>query len=229
MDGAVTELTQSPAETGGDQGAQSIFLLQLREGMSIGCMVTLRGDRSSILRPAGERGAARDAPFAAFRPSRFDGRGNYTLGQGPVAFPEIDYNKVEKTKGMNISITTTARTTPRGSRCCGTWDAVPALGRLAKGNVRVATTAKIAKDAEETEIQDRHGTVLALRAAAGILRQFHFAGICFRQLALSGEVPGVIRRAGRESDDHGPHADMLPAFATRSRRGHPEVDVPASG
>src|SRR5437660_8493993 len=84
--------------------------------MSIGCMVTLRGDRmyeffDRLVNVALPR--VRD--FRGVSTKSFDGRGNYTLGiKEQLIFPEVDYAKVEKTKGMNISITTTARTDVEG-------------------------------------------------------------------------------------------------------------------
>jgi large subunit ribosomal protein L5 len=117
MDGAVTELGQiagqKPVVT---KARKSIAAFKLREGMSIGCMVTLRGDRmyeffDRLVNVALPR--VRD--FRGVSSKSFDGRGNYTLGiKEQLIFPEIDYAKVEKTKGMNISITTSARTDAEG-------------------------------------------------------------------------------------------------------------------
>jgi large subunit ribosomal protein L5 len=117
MDGAVNELTaiagQKPIVT---KATKSIAQFKLREGQSIGCMVTLRGDRmyeffDRLVNVALPR--VRD--FRGISSKSFDGRGNYTLGiKDQLIFPEIDYAKVEKTKGMNISITTTARTDAEG-------------------------------------------------------------------------------------------------------------------
>jgi large subunit ribosomal protein L5 len=117
MDGAVNELGaitgQKPVVT---KATKSISAFKLREGMAIGCMVTLRGDRmyeffDRLVNVALPR--VRD--FRGVSTKSFDGRGNYTLGvKDQLIFPEIDYSKVEKTKGMNISITTTARTDAEG-------------------------------------------------------------------------------------------------------------------
>jgi large subunit ribosomal protein L5 len=117
MDGAIGELGQiagqKPVIT---KARKSIAAFKLREGMSIGCMVTLRGDRmyeffDRLVNVALPR--VRD--FRGVSTKSFDGRGNYTLGiRDQLIFPEIDYAKVEKTKGMNISITTTARTDQEG-------------------------------------------------------------------------------------------------------------------
>lgn len=113
MDGAVNELAliagQKPVVT---KARTSIAAFKLREGMSIGCMVTLRGDRmyeffDRLVNVALPR--VRD--FRGVSTKSLDGRGNYTLGiRDQLIFPEIDYAKVEKTKGMNVSITTTAKT-----------------------------------------------------------------------------------------------------------------------
>jgi large subunit ribosomal protein L5 len=117
MDGAATELGQiagqKPVVT---KARKSIAAFKLREGMAIGCMVTLRGDRmyeffDRLVNVALPR--VRD--FRGVSTKSFDGRGNYTLGlKEQLIFPEIDYAKVEKTKGMNISITTSARTDAEG-------------------------------------------------------------------------------------------------------------------
>jgi large subunit ribosomal protein L5 len=117
MDGAVNELGQiagqKPVVT---KATKSIAAFKLREGMAIGCMVTLRGEHmyeffDRLVNVALPR--VRD--FRGVSSKSFDGRGNYTLGvRDQLIFPEIDYSKVEKTKGMNISITTTARTDAEG-------------------------------------------------------------------------------------------------------------------
>ena len=117
MDGAVNELTaiagQKPIVT---KATKSIAQFKLREGQAIGCMVTLRGDRmyeffDRLVNVALPR--VRD--FRGISSKSFDGRGNYTLGvKDQLIFPEIDYAKVEKTKGMNISITTSALTDAEG-------------------------------------------------------------------------------------------------------------------
>ncbi len=117
MDGAVNELTQiagqKPVVT---KATKSIAQFKLREGQSIGCMVTLRGDRMyEFLDRLVNVALARVRDFRGVSSKSFDGRGNYTLGiKDQLIFPEIDYSKVEKTKGMNISITTSARTDAEG-------------------------------------------------------------------------------------------------------------------
>ena len=117
LDPAVHELSQvagqKPVVT---RAKKSIAAFKVRAGMPIGAMVTLRGDRMyeffdrlvNVVLP-------RVRDFRGVSTKSFDGRGNYTLGlRDQLIFPEIDYSKVEKTKGMNICITTTARTDAEG-------------------------------------------------------------------------------------------------------------------
>jgi large subunit ribosomal protein L5 len=117
MDGAVNELGQiagqKPVVT---KAKKSIAAFKLREGMSIGAMVTLRGDRMyEFLDRLMNVALPRVRDFRGVSSKSFDGRGNYTLGvRDQLIFPEIDYNKVEKAKGMNISITTSAKTDAEG-------------------------------------------------------------------------------------------------------------------
>src|SRR5919112_6261419 len=112
IDVAVQELAtiagQKPVIT---KAKKSIAAFKLREGMSIGVMVTLRGDRMyEFLDRLVTVALPRVRDFRGVSPKAFDGRGNYTLGiREQLIFPEIDFNKVDKTRGMNISIVTTAR------------------------------------------------------------------------------------------------------------------------
>jgi large subunit ribosomal protein L5 len=117
VDAAAGELAtiagQKPVIT---KAKKSIAAFKLREGMAIGTMVTLRGDRMyEFLDRLMNVALPRVRDFRGVSSKSFDGRGNYTLGiKDQLIFPEIDYNKVEKVKGMNISITTTARTDAEG-------------------------------------------------------------------------------------------------------------------
>ena len=112
LDTAIEELKtvvgQRPVIT---RARKSIASFKLRQGMPIGVMVTLRGERMyeffdrliSVALP-------RVRDFRGVSPKAFDGRGNYTIGiREQLIFPEIDFNKVDKVRGMNISIVTTAR------------------------------------------------------------------------------------------------------------------------
>jgi large subunit ribosomal protein L5 len=117
IDGAVNELTaiagQKPIIT---KARKSIAAFKLRENMPIGVAVTLRGERMyEFLDRLVNVSLPRVRDFRGVPSKSFDGRGNYTLGlRDQLIFPEIDYNKVEKTKGLNICITTTAKTDAEG-------------------------------------------------------------------------------------------------------------------
>jgi large subunit ribosomal protein L5 len=117
IDPAVNEMGaiagQKPVVT---KAKKSIAAFKLREGMSIGCTVTLRGDRMyEFFDRLVNVSLPRVRDFRGVPSKSFDGRGNYTLGiKDQLIFPEIDYNKVEKSKGMNICITTTAKTDAEG-------------------------------------------------------------------------------------------------------------------
>jgi large subunit ribosomal protein L5 len=117
LDGAVNDLMlitgQKPAIT---RAKKSISNFKLRQGMRIGCKVTLRGammyeflDRLfNIVLP-------RVRDFSGIPPDSFDGRGNFAMGlKEQLVFPEIDYDKIDRVRGMNIVITTTAKTDEEG-------------------------------------------------------------------------------------------------------------------
>ncbi|MCB1022169.1 MAG: 50S ribosomal protein L5 [Acidobacteria bacterium] len=115
IDAAVDEMAalsgQKPVVT---KARKSIAQFKLREGMPIGCCVTLRGDRMyEFLDRLISIALPRVRDFRGIAPKAFDGRGNYTLGvREHVIFPEIDFTKVDKIKGMNVTIVTTAKTDP---------------------------------------------------------------------------------------------------------------------
>jgi large subunit ribosomal protein L5 len=117
IDASVEQLSaitgQKPVVT---RARKSIANFKLRQGQSIGAMVTLRGDRMyeffdrlvTIALP-------RVRDFKGVSPKAFDGKGNYTLGvREQIIFPEINYDKVEKIKGLNITVVTTARNDEEG-------------------------------------------------------------------------------------------------------------------
>lgn len=119
LDAAASDLAaisgQHPVTT---RAKRSIAAFRLRTGMAIGLMVTLRGSRmydfydkmvnASLPRIRDLRGVSRNA---------FDGRGNYTLGiKEQLIFPEVDYNKIDRIRGLQVSVATTARTDEEGKR-----------------------------------------------------------------------------------------------------------------
>jgi large subunit ribosomal protein L5 len=117
LDVAVIELGQiagqKPVVT---RAKKSIANFKIRKGMPIGCCVTLRGDRMyEFLDRLCNVVLPRVRDFRGLPPNAFDGRGNYTMGlRDQLVFPEIDYTRVDKIKGMNITLTTTAKNDEEG-------------------------------------------------------------------------------------------------------------------
>jgi large subunit ribosomal protein L5 len=94
------------------RATKSISNFKLRQGMPVGCAVTLRGERMyEFLDRLSNLAFPRVRDFRGISPKSFDGRGNYTIGlKEQIIFPEIDYDKIDKVRGMNITIVTTAKT-----------------------------------------------------------------------------------------------------------------------
>ncbi len=117
LDGAVNDLStiagQKPVIT---KAKKSIAGFKLREGMPIGCKVTLRGERMyEFLDRLINLSLPRVRDFRGVSPQAFDGRGNYSLGiKEQTIFPEIDYDKIDKIRGLEVVIVTTAKTDEEG-------------------------------------------------------------------------------------------------------------------
>lgn len=119
LDAAVNDLSritgQKPVVT---RAKKSIASFKLRAGMPIGAMVTLRGERMyEFMDRLVATALPRIRDFRGVSPNSFDGRGNYTLGlREQIMFPEIDYDQIDKVRGLEISIVTSARTDEEGRR-----------------------------------------------------------------------------------------------------------------
>jgi large subunit ribosomal protein L5 len=117
LDGAVTDLQvitgQKPSVR---KAKKSIATFKLREGNEIGAMVTMRGDRMwEFYDRLVSLAIPRIRDFRGMPPSQFDGHGNYTFGlTEQLVFPEIDYDKIDTVRGMNVTIVTTAKTDEQG-------------------------------------------------------------------------------------------------------------------
>jgi len=117
LEGAVKDMTliagQKPVVT---KAKKSIAGFKLREGYAIGCKVTLRGERKwEFLDRLISVAIPRMRDFRGMPTTGFDGRGNYTFGiSDQLIFPELDYDKIDQPRGMDISIVTTARTNAEG-------------------------------------------------------------------------------------------------------------------
>lgn len=117
LDAAVNDITkiagQKPVVT---RARKSIANFKLREGQAIGVKVTLRGDRMwSFMDRLMNVALPRVRDFRGISPNAFDGRGNYTLGlREQLVFPEIDYDAIDKLRGLEVTIVTTARDDEEG-------------------------------------------------------------------------------------------------------------------
>lgn len=117
LEGVMEELKlisgQQPIKT---KARKSVASFKLREGFAIGCKVTLRGERMyEFLDRLLSIAIPRERDFRGLDPRSFDGRGNYTIGvKEHIIFPEIDYDKVQKIRGLDISITTSASNDDEG-------------------------------------------------------------------------------------------------------------------
>ncbi|HEX9585521.1 MAG TPA: 50S ribosomal protein L5 [Gammaproteobacteria bacterium] len=117
LDNAVADMTrisgQKPVVT---KARKSVAAFKIREGWPIGCKVTLRRERMyEFLDRLVNIAIPRTRDFRGFSPRAFDGRGNYSLGiKEQIIFPEIDYDKIDTIRGLDITITTTAKTDEEG-------------------------------------------------------------------------------------------------------------------
>jgi len=119
IDAAVGDLEQVTGQKAMiTRAKKSIAAFKLRAGMPIGAMVTLRGPKMyEFLDRLVAITMPRIRDFRGVSPNSFDGRGNYTLGlREQIAFPEIDYDKIDKTRGLEMSFVTTAKTDAEGRR-----------------------------------------------------------------------------------------------------------------
>lgn len=119
LDGAVSDLRQITGQQPViNKAKKSVANFKLREGRAIGTKVTLRGERMwALLDRLINIALPRIRDFRGVSPDTFDGRGNYTIGlREQLAFPEIQYDKIDKVRGMEITIVTSAKTDEEGRR-----------------------------------------------------------------------------------------------------------------
>ena len=202
LDPLVADLTaiagQKPVST---KAKKSIAAFKVREGMPIGAMVTLRGDKMyEFLDRLISIALPRVRDFRGVSTKSFDGRGNYTLGvRDQLIFPEIDYARVEKLKGMNITIVTTAKDDNQARallRQFGMPFRTAALRLEERKDLErtMSTTAKRVKDARKPKFSSRkHNRCKLCGRPRAFLRKFGVCRLCFRSLALQGEIPGVVK------------------------------------
>ena len=182
---------------------KSIAQFKVRQGMPIGAMVTLRGDRMyEFLDRLMNIALPRVRDFRGVSPKGFDGRGNYTLGlKDQLIFLEIDYLKVDKGRGMNVSVVTTAKTDEEARSCCSSWACPSGTGNqlYESTGAIVATTAKKARERKTLKFKVRHRNRCR---RCGRPRAYH---------AQVRAVPFVFPRAGPDGRRRGRDQEQLVA------------------
>ena len=196
IDGAVRDLAtitgQKPQVT---KARKSIAQFKLREGMPIGCHVTLRGDRmwefaDRLLSLALPR--IRD--FRGLSPKQFDGNGNYTFGLNEqVMFHEIDQDRIDRVRGMDITFVTTADTDDEGRALLRHW---------ASRSGRTEKRRQIPWPKQHCEVKQARKPKFAVRGYTrcqkcgrpqAVFRKFGLCRICLRDMAHKGELPGITK------------------------------------
>ena len=191
IEGAIRDLAtitgQKPQVT---KSRKSIAQFKLREGQPIGAHVTMRGDRMwefadrllSISLP-------RIRDFRGLSPKQFDGKGNYTFGlTEQVVFPEIEQDKIDRPRGMDITIVTTAKNDEEGRAL------LKALGFPFKEAYEMAKTSLKVKAARKPKFKVR-GYTRCQRCGRphSVYQKFGICRVCFREMAHRGELPGITK------------------------------------
>ena len=171
---------------------KSVANFKLREGMNIGAKVTLRGDRMwEFLDRLFNVALPRVRDFRGINPNAFDGRGNYAMGiKEQLIFPEIEYDKIDKIRGMDIVITTTARTDEEAKELL-TLVGAP-FATKSGGEPQMAKKSMILKQQAEPKFSTRrYNRCKICGRPHAYLRDYGICRICFRELAYKGQIPGV--------------------------------------
>ena len=170
---------------------KSVANFKLREGMIIGAKVTLRGDRMyEFVDRLFNVALPRVRDFRGINPNAFDGRGNYSLGlKEQLIFPEIEYDKIDKVRGMDIAFVTTAKTDEE-SRELLTLMGAPFAKQGGKGSV-AKTSKKVSQKRTPKYSTRAYNRCKICGRPHAYLRKFGICRICFRELAYKGQIPGV--------------------------------------
>ena len=191
LDGAVKDLTiisgQKPVIT---KAKKSVAAFKLREGMNIGCKVTLRGERMyDFMDRLINIALPRVRDFRGVKANSFDGRGNYTMGiKEQLIFPEIEYDKVDKIRGMDIIFVTTAHTDEEARELLRLFG----MPFAKEGGTNMAKTSMKVKQARAPKFSTRAYTRCRICGRPhAVLRKYGICRICFRELAYKGQIPGV--------------------------------------
>ena len=193
IEGAVRDLEiiagQKPVVT---RAQQVDRLVQAARGQEIGAKVTLRGDRAwEFLDRLLAMAIPRIRDFRGLSPRSFDGHGNYTFGvTEQLIFPEIDYDRIDTTRGMDITIATTARTDDEGRAF-----SPPSASRSDRRTSNpMAKKALIEKQQRTPKFKVR-GYTRCRRCGRpkSVYRKFGLCRICLRVMVHAGEIPGVTK------------------------------------
>ena len=147
----------------------SVANFKIREGMPIGCKVTLRGERMyEFVDRLINLALPRVRDFRGVNPNAFDGRGNYALGiKEQLIFPEIEYDKIDKVRGMDVIFVTTAK------------------------KFMAKTSMKIKQQRKPKFSTREYSRCRICGRPHAYLRKYGICRICFRELAYKGQIPGV--------------------------------------
>ena len=191
LEGALSDMEtiagQKPVIT---RAKKSLASFKLREGQAIGCKVTLRGDRMyEFLDRLISLAIPRIRDFRGLPPKSFDGNGNYTFGvTEQLMFPEIDYDRVDTTRGMDITIVTTAKTNEEGKALLDAFN----FPFRREGQLPMAKKALIQKQQKTPKFKVRQYTrCRRCGRPHSVYRKFGLCRICLREMAHAGELPGV--------------------------------------
>lgn len=167
---------------------KSIAQFKLREGMPVGVRVTLRGDRMwEFLDRLTSIALPRIRDFRGLSPKQFDGVGNYTFGLAEQSvFHEIDVDKIDRVRGMDINVVTSATTDEEGRVL------LRALGFPSRRTEQMAKKALVNKAARKPKFAVRGYTRCSkCGRPRAVFRKFGLCRICLREMAHAGELPGV--------------------------------------
>ena len=171
---------------------KSIANFKLREDMPIGAKVTLRGDKMwEFLDRLFNVALPRVRDFRGISANAFDGRGNYALGiKEQLIFPEIEYDKIDKIRGMDVVICTTAQTDEEARELL-TLVGAP-FATLSRRISKMAKKSMILKQQAPAKFSTRrYNRCKICGRPHAYLRDYGVCRICFRELAYKGEIPGV--------------------------------------
>ena len=175
---------------------RSIAQFRLRTGNAIGVMVTLRGERMwDFLERLTRLALPRIRDFRGVPGKSFDGRGNYSLGlREQLAFPEIDYDKIDRLRGLEVSIVTTATTDEESKRLLALLGMPFAELTARGGRERWPRNRSSPRQKRKPALRVRgYNRCFICGRPRGYMRRFALCRICFRERALLGELPGVTK------------------------------------